>query len=188
MSEPRIFWLHEDEWAMIDILPAENFASAQQIAHEAEEFGNAHFDGLGWTGMFVIPAAKIPLAQRNVPLSEIRALAQGYLPEAERVESGIRPGEISCDNGSFAFAAESKGAFYGEERDGIVQYLCMLPPERVDEAFMTFWASALATLGTTHHLILADWWNKRLIDLGNRDAIVRYLHGTHDLPRIQGAI
>ncbi|HEY7833194.1 MAG TPA: hypothetical protein VIG30_06465 [Ktedonobacterales bacterium] len=185
MSEPRVFWLHEDEWGMIDILPAENFASALQTAHEAEEFGKAHFDGFGWTDMFVIPEAKAQLAQRNMPLSEIRTLTRGYLPAADRVESGIRPGEINCDNGSFAFAEEDKGALYGEEREGVVQYLCMLPPERVDEASMTFWTSALIMLGTTHHLMLADWWDKRLIDLSDRDAIVRYLHGTRYLLRHQ---
>lgn len=183
MSEPRIFWLHEDEWGMIDILPAENFASALQTAHEAEEFGKAHFDGFGWTDMYVIPEAKIPLAQRNIALPEIRALAQEHLSEADQVESGIRPGEISGKDGTFAFVAEDKSALYGDSRDNIVQYLCMLPPGRVSEASETYWTSALLSLGTRHQLILADWWDKRLVDLSDHDAVVRYLRGTRYLLR-----
>ena len=39
-------------------------------------------------------------------------------------------------------------------------------------AFLT---GALHTLGARYDLILVDWWNDRIIDLRDRDAIGRYL-------------
>ena len=56
---------------MVDIMPIENRAEAAQIADKAEEFGKEHFDGFGYTDLFVIPEPKQPLALRQIPLDFI---------------------------------------------------------------------------------------------------------------------
>jgi hypothetical protein len=177
MSDSGVFFLHEDEWGMIDLLPVENFDASAHIAQEAEEFGKAHFDGFGWTDLYVIPAPKVQLAVRNIPLAEVRAMASDYLPEAEHVETGIQPGEIHSEHG-FAFGDTSKGFLYGEQAEGIVQYLCFVPPEREDDESARFWAAAFMALGTSYRLMLADWWQKKLVDLSDSDAVARYLRPT----------
>ena len=34
-----MFYLHEDEWAMIDLVPSENFEETLRVAAEARAFG-----------------------------------------------------------------------------------------------------------------------------------------------------
>jgi hypothetical protein len=38
-----LFYLHKDEWAMIDLLPAENLADLLRTTAEAKTFGEEHF-------------------------------------------------------------------------------------------------------------------------------------------------
>jgi hypothetical protein len=45
-------YVHEDEWAMIDLLPSENFGEILRIAGEAQTFGEEHFDGSSWTAAY----------------------------------------------------------------------------------------------------------------------------------------
>jgi hypothetical protein len=47
----KSFYLHEDEWAMINIITAENLRRTKEIADEAQTFGEEHFDGHCWTEM-----------------------------------------------------------------------------------------------------------------------------------------
>lgn len=51
----NIFYLHEDEWAMINVMPAENLSRTKEITKDAQDFGEAHFDGRGWTEIYLIP-------------------------------------------------------------------------------------------------------------------------------------
>jgi hypothetical protein len=174
--DERVFYLHEDEWAMIDFLPAENYAESLRIAREAEAFGAEHFDGFGWTDMYVIPKPTVPLASRAIPLDALQTiLTERFLP-AERVQSGYSTYREDIPNG-FAFieAAQGDEAFYGNQEDGLVKTLHLLPFVGQDETAPTWLIDCLHTLGTTYDLVLADWWQDAIIDLRERDKVVQYL-------------
>jgi hypothetical protein len=175
-----VFFLHEDEWGMVDIMPIENRAEAAQIADKAEEFGKEHFDGFGYTDIFVIPEPRQPLASRQIPLDFIRTLVTPRLAEAIRVESGIHPGEDHSYLGpapfkSFAFGDSNLGALYGNHLERIVQHLHLVPPDVRDDANRAFWLTTLTTLGSTYHLMLSDWWTRVSLDLADTTAVQEYL-------------
>jgi hypothetical protein len=173
-----VFFLHEDEWGMIDIMPIENLKPAEEVARDAKEFREAHFDGFGWTDLYVIPRPAHPLAVRQIPFAFVREVVMSRLPEAKTVESGIKPGEIISRTG-FAFGEDDEGAMYGNLEGGIVQYLHFIPPGKRDHDILVFWTSALTTLGSTYRLMLADWWRKVRVDLSDTGAVDRYLQGAH---------
>ncbi len=54
---PDCFFLHEDDWGMIDLQPRENLAAAQTTVSEAREHGETHRapDGLGYTAVYWYP-------------------------------------------------------------------------------------------------------------------------------------
>lgn len=82
------FYLHEDDWGMVNLMPRENLERAREVAQEAEEFGREHFDGVGWTDIYVVPEEKHPIEERRIPLDELRELVGDVLIEAEKVQSG----------------------------------------------------------------------------------------------------
>jgi len=175
-----VFFLHEDEWGMIDIMPIENLKGSHESAREAQEFGEAHFDGFGWTDMYLIPEPAHPLSARKIPLAHLRELVVAHLSEAETVQSGIMPGEVTPREDAttgFAFGGEDEGAMYGDQENGTIHYLHILPPSKSDPDILAFWASALSALGSTYQLMLTDWWSKVTVDLSDRAAVERYLRG-----------
>jgi hypothetical protein len=175
-----VFFLHEDEWGMIDIMPIENLTESAQTADKAEEFAKEHFDGFGYTDVFAIPEPKYPLASKRIPLDFIRSLVTPHLAEAEKVECGVRPGEDLSYLGpapfkSFAFGDNNLGALYGNHLEGVIEYLHLIRPDVRDDANRAFWLSVLTTLGSTHLVMLSDWWTMVSIDLADATAIREYL-------------
>jgi hypothetical protein len=173
-----VFFLHEDEWGMVDIMPIENRAEAAQIADKAEEFGKEHFDGFGFTGIFLIPEPKHQLASRQIPLDFIRTLVTPPLAEAIKVESGAHPGEALPEAfrytgplKSVAFGDDSLGALYGNHLEGASQHLHLIPPDVRDDTDRAFWLTRLITLGSTYRLMLSDWWITIPVDLADVAAV-----------------
>jgi hypothetical protein len=176
--DKRIFYLHEDEWGMITIIPAENLVRSKEIAQEAEEFGKAHFDGFGWTDMYVIPEEKYPLSTRQIPFYELYDLLSELLVPADIVQTGYSSYRESLKYG-FAFGEPDGelGAFYREQKDDLVITLHCIPCGTQDVEKVEAFTKILTTHGTRYNLILADWWRKRIINLQDRYEVTHYLQG-----------
>ncbi len=124
----RVFYLHEDEWAMIDLLPAENLAEVQQMTRRAQSFGEEHFDGFGWTNMYVFPQPTYPLSLREIGFNELKALLAERFHLADIVQSGYSSyREVQADGFAFVEAEKADGAFYGREKNGLVTTLHLHP-------------------------------------------------------------
>jgi hypothetical protein len=171
------FYLHEDDWGMIELLPVENMAGRQRVAEAARQFSQEHADGVGWTAMFEVPEAAHSLEERQIQLAELRALVGAWLPEAAMVESGYSS-SVETVAHSFAFggAAAGLGAFYGTYKGDIITGLYCLRPDGADAVAVARFAALLAMLGQRHRLMLADWWSDTLVDLRDAATITSYLH------------
>ena len=172
----RQFYLHEDEWAMITFLPSENFAESLRIAREAETFGAEHFDGFGWTDMYVIPKPTVPLDVRAIPLDALQTILTARFLLVESVQSGYSTYTEDIPN-AFAFVEAEQGqeAFYGNQEQGLVKTLHLLYSFGASDAVPAHLIESLHTLGTTYDLVLADWWQHTIIDLRERNNVVQYL-------------
>ena len=179
------FYLHEDDWGMINLLPAENAVWAEGVAQEAQRAAQENFAGFAQIGeaqiptynnIYVIPEEKHPISERAIRLEALRALLAGNWPEAERVESGYSSYTEEV-GGAFAFgkAYADTGAFYGSHKDGIVTRLNILRPASDDMQVIEPFEAALAHLGTQYNLVLADWWSDMVLDLRDPAGIRRYL-------------
>ena len=175
--QQRQFYLHEDEWAMIDFLPSENFAESLRIARAAETFRAEHFDGFGWTGICMsFPSQRFPWALRAIPLEALQTILTARFLPAERVQSGYSTYQEDIPN-AFAFveAEQGQGAFYGNQEDGLVKTLHLLHSFGEHAVVPAHLIESLHTLGTTYDLVLADWWQHTIIDLRERKNVVQYL-------------
>lgn len=175
------FYLHEDEWGMIELLPIENMVGRKEIAEEAAQFGAEHFDGAGWTEAYIIPEAQRLIAERHIPLAELRLLIGSWLPEAPIVQSGYSS-YVETLQHSFAFGdrALRSGALYGNYEGSTITRLNVIRPVEGEGVDAARFAEALHALGERHSLMLADWWSNLIIDLRDRDAVMSYLRGDAD--------
>ena len=173
------FYLHEDEWAMIDLLPAENFAELLRTAREAQAFGEEHFDGRGWTDMYIVPEPTYPLSIRALPLDELQALLKGQFLQATIVQSGYSSyREVLPNCFAFVGAEEDDGAFYGTQENGLVTRLHLLPGYSDNNDRIACFIDILSMLGVKYDLVLADWWQDKIIDLREKNMIVRYMEAS----------
>jgi len=78
------FYIHEDDWGLIEILPAENLCnSLEGFRQQREHHKDTAFGPTGWTTRpFVIPTPQVELVQRAIPLPEIASLVGPVLPQA----------------------------------------------------------------------------------------------------------
>lgn len=161
---------------MISIMPAENIDHARVTAVEAQKFGEDHFDGTAWTEMYFIPEEPYPISTRRILLSELEEMFISYLTPAARVETGFSShSEIVSDG--FAFVGKEYGVFYGHHQEGVINslYATHFARGKVDgsEEFI----KRIVMLGKRYNLILADWWDNRIINLQNELEVKRYILG-----------
>jgi hypothetical protein len=171
-----VFYLHEDEWAMIDLLPSENFEELLRTARAAQTFGEEHFDGFGWTDMYQIPPPTSPLSLRTLPFNELQGMLKERFLQARSVQSGYSSyNETLPDSFAFVEAEKADGAFYGKQENGLVIRLHLLPCNSDDHSHIASFADILHTLGMRYDLVLVDWWKNTIIDLREKHLVVEYL-------------
>ncbi len=172
------FYLHEDEWGMVELLPVENMAGREVAVEEARQFGKDHSAGVGWTDVYMIPEVHHSIAERHIPLAELRALIASWLPEADTVQSGYGT-YVETLQLSFAFGTRAlrSGVFYGNNEGSTITQLNLVPPDEEAEAAITRLAETLHTMGERYNLMLVDWWSDRVVDLRDQDAVTSYLRG-----------
>jgi hypothetical protein len=177
--QERLFYLHEDEWSMIDLLPEENFEDLMRTAAEAKAFGEEHFDGFGWTAMYVIPKPTHPLALRTLPLHELQELLGERFLAARSIQSGYSTYRESLPDGfAFVEAEQADGVLYGQQKSGLVTGLHLLPCDGANHDRTTSISDTLHTLGTKYDLVLVDWWKDIIVDLQDRTTVVSYLEAS----------
>ena len=174
-QEQKVFYLHEDDWAMVSLLPYENLAFLHEEQDRIDTFSAEHFDGVAWTDIYVRSEEPSPLTIRQIPYARLTELFGSLLPAAASVETGYSSYREPCP-GCFAFGKAYDFALYGSSKDGIVTELSLsmqLPP--TDTALSQALVTALVALGTEYQLVLVDWARSQIVNLGDLTAVERYL-------------
>lgn len=161
-------FVHEDDWGMISLVPAENRADRAAVVEAAAAHGEAHRapDGAGWTAMYVAPSPPTEIDVRKITLDALgAALGSSWQPVA-----GLTTGYSSHreDVGTgYAFQLPDGPALYGCTAGGVLSQLHIT---HINHSA----ADTLHQLGSTFGLILCDLWRDAVVDLADRSAIDAY--------------
>jgi hypothetical protein len=166
------FYLHEDEWGMIELVPRENYAERQNVVATAAAHGEAHRapDGVGWTALFIAPEANAGVAIRGITLAALTDALGPDWQRCSRVTTGYSSYREDCPN-AFAFRPPERSRWnivYGTVRAELVTSLCVT---RCELPIMP----VLHRLGTSFELILCDLWQDVVVDLADVVALARYM-------------
>jgi hypothetical protein len=173
--EHTVFYLHEDDWGMVDIVPIENLSFLHEERERMEAFAAEHFDGVGWTDIYVRSEEPFALSSRAMPYARLAELFGRLLPAAARVETGYSSYREPCAS-CFAFGKAYDFALYGDAKGDIVTALSlsMVAPS-IDAARKQELVAALGMLGREFRLALVDWQRSQIVDLAQQAAIEQYL-------------
>jgi hypothetical protein len=174
-QEQNVFYLHEDDWGMVSLLPRENLAFLHEEQERIDAFSAAHFDGSGWTDIYVRPGEPYPISIRQIPYARLVERFGGLLPAAASVATGYSTYHEPCP-GCFAFGRTNDIALYGSLRHDVVTQLHLTVQDlSANPDLRQELAAALSTFGAEYQLVLIDWGRGQIVDVAEQPAIGQYL-------------
>ena len=162
---------HEDDFGQIEIIPNENFDELIKEARSVEDFSGKHFDGGGYTDVYVREDNGLKLEERKMQVSELNEILS-KLPVDKHtiVTTGIRPDEMLSEN-TLGYGENYNGLFF-DFKDGIVSNIWISGELNMNDEKLI---SVLNEIGEKWSLLLMDWNSLELIDLKNKEQIKKYI-------------
>lgn len=162
---------HEDDYRQVEIVPFENFNELIKQADNIQDFAEKNFDGVGYTDIMVREDNGLKLKDRGIPVTELeKVLLNLSLPKKTSVTTGIRAGEMVSKN-TWGYGENCDGLFFQFESD-IVSSIWIVGTIPTDKNKVI---DTLHVLGRKWNLLLMDWNSCELVDLKNKEQVIKYL-------------
>lgn len=156
----RDVFLHEDDYCLVELLPAANWWWCLEEMSRIDEFALQHeARGGGWTNVQVSAIRPMPLGDLQLDVNDLIAELHKRLPIFDRVVEGYSDDRQAVHD-TVALGFSSEGAVFVEfDPSGTVTAAWLSPHPRTfhETAELT---NLLADLSSRFDLVLADWqWN-----------------------------
>ena len=162
---------HEDDFGQVEIIPSENFDRLVKEAENVQDFSEKHFDGGGYTDMYVRKENDLRLEAREIKVSELNeVLSKLSIEKHTIVTTGIRPGEMLSED-TFGYGENDRGLFF-DVKDGIVSNIWISGRLEVNDETLI---AVLNEIGTKWNLLLMDWNKLELVDLKSKEQLKKYV-------------
>ncbi|MCR6640084.1 MAG: hypothetical protein NVV82_14125 [Sporocytophaga sp.] len=162
---------HEDDYRQVEIVPSENFNELIKQADNIQDFAEKNFDGIGYTDIMAREDYGLKLKDRGIPVAELeKVLLNLSLPRKTSVTTGISPGEMISKN-TLGYGENYDGLFFQFESDIVssIWIVGTIPTDK-DKVIDT-----LHVLGLQWNLLLMDWNSCELVDLKDKEQVIKYL-------------
>jgi hypothetical protein len=167
-------FFHEDDYCQVEVLPsaARGYCLAEMA--RIDEFADAHWDGAGFTDVYVRGEPPQPLAALGNTVAELGSAIDPLVPRFVEVQTGYGSYREPCpsvvgwglSDGEAVFAGVGEGAVVGP----VWLALHRVPAERVG-----LWCQVLRSLPGAAELVVADWSARRVVLLADEPALAAYL-------------
>jgi len=162
---------HEDDFGQVEIIPSENFERLIKEAENVKDFSEKHFEGGGFTDIYVREQSGLKLEERKIKVSELNDILSKLSVEKHTIATtGIRPDEMLSKN-TFGYGENYNGLFFDFKED-IVSNIWVSGRLNVNDEKLI---SVMNEIGTKWNLLLMDWNSLELIDLQNKEQIKKYV-------------
>jgi hypothetical protein len=161
--DAQTYFLHADDWGMIELIPKEN----QDVARKALAAGD----------LFTRPEYVYVIGDRGLSLAELGWFFDGAMIAAGQLISGTTRQPELIEDG-FAWFDPDFGAIYGTAVDGQVVRLYFHNTVCDCGADFEPHITGLLTLARTFNLILVDWFVDEIVsfnDQGDENALRAYV-------------
>ncbi len=170
----RVLFFHEDDYAMLELMPANRQEAVETEMEQIRVFGDEHRTESGYTDLYVRQSDPRELAELRIPLAEVKEAVCSFAAPYDKVITGYGSSyRVECE-GIRAFGPNEETALLCEHKEGLIHkaWLLLDIGDRVQYAWTL---KLLRTLGRIDPLILADLTWGMSIDLRDEEAVKRYL-------------
>ena len=172
--EGRSVDFHEDDYCQIEILPLAALEFCRREIEKIDAFSKEHFDGVGWTAMYMRKEQPHPFSELALPREEMIRLASSFAPAFDNVTTGYST-VFEPAPGVSAFGNSNRVVLYFEcTKDGTVGAVWLqlntYCQEDPGDALRLF-----SVLAKNAPLILVDWGWSFAVPLGDVESLSRYL-------------
>lgn len=168
-------YFHEDYYCQIELLPTENSNELKTENKTIDEFAKEHFDGNGFTDIYVRDEQKVKTSERNIQLDEFDhfVISLGF-QKMRNVYSGYSSYRETCQNTN---AYSIDGAYIFCDYENRVLKNIWLHGFRFnkDSSFIKEMTEGLFQIGKRWKLTLNDWDLKENINLKDKSEIELYI-------------
>lgn len=170
---------------MIELIPESALLECKTEMDKASEFSKAHWDGVGWTGIYVREDQTGFMESLRIGKSLLESLLDPVLTRYDTVYTGYSTYREECPDMT-GWGDETESVLFAQyNQEGIVKALWFSEgcfpvqyPER--------WLSVIEALNTVCPFHLADWYWDVRIDCRQTETLRKYLTGeftTDDVDR-----
>ncbi len=172
-------YFHEDDYCQVEVLPASARTYCLVEMGRIDEFAKAHWDGTGFTDMYIRRQAPVSLVSLGTTLAEWESAIGPLVPRFTQVLTGYSSYRESCpsvvgwglSDGQAVFASVGEAKAVGP----VWLSLNGVTAERVG-----LWARLLRSLPRAPELLIADWSASQVVVLADVPALEAYLQGEPD--------
>lgn len=170
----RVLFFHEDDYAMLELMPANRQEAVEAEMEQIRVFGDEHRTEGGYTDLYVRQSDPRELAGLRISLAEVEEAVCSFASPYDKVITGYGSSyRVECER-IRAFGPNEETVLLCEHENGLIHKAWMLL-EIGDRAQYEWVLKLLRTLGEIAPLMLADLtWGIR-VDLRDEEAVRRYL-------------
>jgi hypothetical protein len=168
---PGTLFYHEDDYCMVELTPIDNLNWLKQELNNASESSEKHFDGYGWTKMYVIKEHAVKLYSRKInPDRLLEIIRKTNFTQAPAVTTGYgSTTREDCPN-TYGFGEGYSAIYFSTMFDSVDKIwftnLFALDREKV--------INLLHEIGKEWDLVLVDWFQHTITSLADKESIKNY--------------
>jgi len=164
----------EDDYCQVEVISASNYDLVKKQTIEAIDFGNEHYNGIGFTAVYQRENIPYPISQLLIPVEDFESiLGENSLILIDKIyyqyEDLVSDKDVTRAYGNSGFS------IWAEVKERIVTNIWITsqganPDDRISKI-----TTILNTMGEKYQLILVDWNSCEVIDLKKIDEVKAYL-------------
>jgi hypothetical protein len=175
-------FFHEDDYCQVEVLPASARGYCLREMGLIDEFAEAHWDGAGFTDMYVRGQPPMPLASLGTILAEWESALGPLVPRFTQVLTGYSSYREPCPSVVGWGVSDSQAVFAGVDEAKVVGPV-WLSLNGVTAERVGLWSRLLRSLPRAAELLIADWSASQVVPLAEEPALEAYLRGEPDAER-----
>jgi hypothetical protein len=169
----REAYFHEDDYLQIEVLPISNWNYCLSELMKIGKFSNEHFDGIGWTDIYIRDENPQRLGSLNINVKGLAAILSKTLTAYDRVLTGYSTHREESKR-TLAFGFDTSCIiFIGYNANDIVEdiWLDLGIASKKDKEIAL---AGLLSLGSVGELMLVDWSLGDMMKLSDKYKIISY--------------
>lgn len=171
----REAYFHEDDYGQIEVLSISNWDYCLSQLKKIGKFSDEHFDGIGWTDMYIRDENPQRLASLNINVKDLASVLGETLEPYDKVLTGYSSYREESKR-TLAFGSENSCiVFVGYDSNDIIQDI-WLDFGIVTQNDKELALKGLSILESIGEMIIVDWGVGSMIKLSDKDKIMSYFN------------